>query len=216
MLTPGERERIEEEECKRHEEEEYRAKIRSQLQGSAKPLSFLGFVGPGIAVVCTIAVVVIVIALAADLAHKSARRATETDGIAAAAPSLSPEAHYIPVNTNIASGQIVVRHGGYVNYQITITPAMREPVITGRFTASGGQGNDIAAVIADENGYTNWINGHHAQVYWSTQGKQTTGTFEVRLKPGIYYLTLSNRFSVVTDKYVVLDANLKYLQLQAN
>ena len=93
---------------------------------------------------------------------------------------------------------------------------MRNPVVSGTFTAAGGQENDIAAVLADESGYTNWINGHQAQVYWSTQGKETTGSFEVHLKPGTYYLALSNRFSAFTDKYVVLEATLKYQQLQTN
>jgi hypothetical protein len=120
------------------------------------------------------------------------------------------------MSANIASGQVVVRHGSSVNYRITITPEMREPVVTGTFTASGGQGNDIAAAIADESGYTNWINGHQAQVFWSTQGKETTGSFEVRLKPGTYYLVFSNRFSAFTDKYVLLNATLNYQRLQTN
>ena len=61
---------------------------------------------------------------------------------------------------------------------------MVEPTVKGTFNASGGTGNDIAAVVADEMNYTNWINGHQSQVFWSTQGKETTGNFELRLKPG--------------------------------
>jgi hypothetical protein len=59
-------------------------------------------------------------------------------------------------------------------------------------------------------------NGHQTQAFWSTLGKETTGSFEVHLKPGIYYLALSNQFSLLTDKYVVLDASLKYQELQTN
>jgi len=81
--------------------------------------------------------------------------------------------------------------------------------VTGTFNASGGTGNDIAAVIADEMNYTNWINGHQAQVFWGTQGKETTGNFELRLKQGLYYLVFSNKFSAFTDK-VFLEANLNY------
>lgn len=73
-----------------------------------------------------------------------------------------------------------------------------------------GRGNDIQAVIADEANDTNWINGHQAQVFWTTQGKQTTGSMNVRLRPGMYYLAFSNRFSAFTAKQVFLDIDLSY------
>jgi hypothetical protein len=82
--------------------------------------------------------------------------------------------------------------------------------VTGNFNASGGSGNDIQAVIADEENYTNWINGHQAQAFWTTQGRQTTGNIEARLKPGMYYLAFSNKFSAFTEKQVFLDVDLKY------
>ncbi len=89
---------------------------------------------------------------------------------------------------------------------------MRNATIKGSFTASGGSGNDIAAIIASEDDYTNWSNGHQAKAYWSTQGKQTTGSFDVRLGPGTYYLALNNRFSTFSDKYVAINASLNYQQ----
>jgi hypothetical protein len=79
-----------------------------------------------------------------------------------------------------------------------------------QFNVSSESGNDITGVIADEENYTNWINGHQAQVYWGTQAKQTTGTLEVRLKPGLYYLVFSNKFSAFTDKQVFLEVDLNY------
>jgi hypothetical protein len=214
MLTPEEKQRIEEEERKRYAEEQYRAQVRSQLQqpsappqpSGTKPRSFFRV----LAVVATCAVAVVIIS---NMASNSGGRATASGS---PAPLLAPHTHYVPVSASIASGQVVVRHGGYVNYRITITPDMREPVVSGTFTAAGGQGNDIAAVLADESGYLNWINGHQAQVYWSTQGKETTGSFEVRLKPGTYCLGFSNRFSTFTDKTVFVNALLKYQEQQTN
>ena len=50
---------------------------------------------------------------------------------------------------------------------------------SGTFTAAGASGNDISAVIASEAEFANWINGHEAKVFWSTQGKKTAGSFEV-------------------------------------
>ena len=88
---------------------------------------------------------------------------------------------------------------------------MVDPTVTGNFTAYGGSGNDILAVVANERNYTNWINGHEAQVLWGTQGKQTTGDIEAKfLQPGEYYLAFSNRFSVFTDKQVSLEVDLNY------
>lgn len=87
---------------------------------------------------------------------------------------------------------------------------MVDPTVTGNFNASGGTGNDIMAVVADETNYTNWINGHQAKVFWGTPGKQTTGNFEVKLAPGTYYLAFSNRFSALTAKQVFLEVDLNY------
>jgi hypothetical protein len=82
--------------------------------------------------------------------------------------------------------------------------------VTGSFTASGGRGNDVDGIIAAEDDYTNWVNGHQARAFWSTPGKSTTGSFDVRLSPGTYYLALGNRFSFRADKYVALNATLAY------
>ena len=117
---------------------------------------------------------------------------------------------YVPANQKIATDQILVKANGYVQYRLMITPDMVEPTVTGSFNASGGSGNDITAVIADEANYTNWINGHQARVFWGTEGKQTTGNLEVRLAPGMYYLVFSNKFSAFTDKQVFLEIDLNY------
>jgi hypothetical protein len=97
-----------------------------------------------------------------------------------------------------------------VSYKIIVTPEMQYPVVSEKFQATGGSGNDIIGVLTDESGYENWINGHESQVYWTTHGQQTTGTFQVRLPPGTYYLAFSNKFSAFTDKNVFLNAALKY------
>ena len=130
--------------------------------------------------------------------------------MARAASAPVPKTRYVPANQKVATGQIVVKANGYVQYRITITPEMVEPTVSGSFNASGGSGNDIQAVIADETNYTNWINGHRAQVFWGTNGKQTTGNFEVKLRPGMYYLAISNKFSAFTDKQVFLEVDLNY------
>jgi hypothetical protein len=59
---------------------------------------------------------------------------------------------------------------------------------------TGSSGHDIQAVIAGEENYTNWITGHQAQAFWTTQDQQTTDNIEARLRPGMYHLAFSNKF----------------------
>lgn len=108
----------------------------------------------------------------------------------------------------------MVRANGYVQYRFQITPEMREAHVAGRFNASGGSGNDIEAVIATEDEFTNWVNGHQARVFYSTQGRKTTDTFDVRLAPGTYYLGFNNRFSALTAKDVFLEVDLNYQRME--
>ena len=213
MLTPEDRHRIEEEERKRQAEEQYRAEVRAKLEQppsdeTPAPVKrsnrLVWILGIGLAVA--------IIALL--VGYSSNRPKTSDDGAAVAKSATSaapvPKTRYVPVNQKVATGQIIVKAGGSVQYRITITPEMVEPTVTGSFNASGGSGNDITAVIADETNYTNWINGHQSRVFWGTEGKQTTGRFEVTLRPGMYYLAFSNKFSAVTDKQVFLEVDLSY------
>jgi hypothetical protein len=124
----------------------------------------------------------------------------------------SPASHLVARSQNVANGQIQVDAGKLAYYKVEVTPDMQDPVINGSFSASGGGGNDIVTVIADEINYINWANGHDSQVLWSTNGQQTVGKFSVNLKPGVYYLGISNKFSAISDKQVALKVELDYKQ----
>jgi hypothetical protein len=209
MLTPEERQRIQEEERKRIAEDEYRAEVRSKLinetSAPGRRPSHLRWI-LGIGAVLSVAAII-------ELSSNNRPKASDDDppvAQAASKPASVAKTRHVPVNQKIATGQIIVKANGYVQYRITITPEMTEPTVTGSFNASGGSGNDIAAVVADETNFTNWINGHQAQVFWGTQGRQTTGNFEVKLTPGMYYLVFSNKFSAFTDKQVFLEVDLNY------
>lgn len=206
MLTPEEQQKID-------EEERYRAEVRARLSDetlertptpnsvSTKGLKSLGRT-VGVATLLVLAVFFVL-----DTEGNLSKSKTDSATVARAA---SGEFRYVPITQKLASGQIVVRAGGHVRYTINITPDMHDPIISGNFSAAGGSSNDISAVIADEIEFTNWINGHEANVYWGTSGRKTVGKFEVRLRPGLYYLGISNQFSVVSDKYVFLDVDLRY------
>ena len=213
-LSPEDKQRIEEEELKLAAEERYRAEVRAKLRQPAQRSSLL-FLILGTVLLIALIVSAIVWYRAGSPATKSSTNSGDTDAAQQAAkpsplPPLVPKTRYVPVDQKIISGQITLKARRFLQYRVTITPEMLEPILTGNFTASGGHANDIMAVIADETNFTNWINGHQARSFWTTQGRQTTGSFEVHLSPGTYYLGISNKFSLFTDKQVFIQADLNY------
>lgn len=91
---------------------------------------------------------------------------------------------------------------------------MKNPRVTGRFNASGGSGNDVQVVLASEDDYTNWKNGHEAKVLYGS-GKITVGQLDVAIpSSGTYYLAFSNTFSAMSAKTVLADIKLTYAQLR--
>lgn len=106
----------------------------------------------------------------------------------------SSRTHVVARTQNIADGQIQVDAVKIVCYRVDVAPGARDAVVKGSFGASGGSGNDIRAVFADEDNCINRSNGHEAQALWSTKGRQTVGNFSVGVKPGGCYLGLSTSF----------------------
>ncbi len=114
------------------------------------------------------------------------------------------------VTEKLTSGQIVVPAGKYYEVQFRINPSMRSPRVKGSFRTSGGGGNDIQAVLAEESEFENWINGHQAQVLYATE-KITNGKIDVVIpEPGTYHLAFNNSFSVISEKYVFAEIELSY------
>lgn len=213
-LTSEEKQRIEDEERRRISEDQYRAKIREQLQAeSGRVASVRASRAPWIAAFAVVAAIGGLVAWSVtrgtDTKPKRVAEATTTE-LKKPSPVPVLKTRYLPVAQNIAKGEIVIGPGGYFQYQFTISPDMLRPVFAGDFTAFGGGGNDIMAVVADEDNYTNWINGHQARVFWGTQGRETTGQFEVHLPPGTYHLAFSNKFSLLARKQISVTAYLNY------
>jgi hypothetical protein len=222
MLTPEERQRIEDEERRKLAEEKYRAEVRAKLKNqnslapeiqpapSTKPNRTPWMIGIGVALLVAIILLTANLKLFRNSPSDRSAPPDEPSTSSPVKPAPAPQIRYVPVSTKIATGQIIVKARGYVQYRFTITPEMVEPTITGTFNASGGKGNDIEAAIADEADFVNWINGHRALVSWTTPGRETTGRIEVKLKPGAYVLAFNNRFSAFRDKQVFLDIDLHY------
>ncbi len=154
-----------------------------------------------------VAAVAVVTIIAVFYRYESARSPASPTSISTTRQTLV----LVPVTKTIASGQLTIKAGHYLTYKITIDPVtMQNAQIVGSFRASGGAGNDIQVVLAGEDEFENWINGHKALVYYSTE-KITNGRFDVPLtRPGTYILGLSNTFSTLSDKLVFVDIELRY------
>ena len=110
---------------------------------------------------------------------------------------------FIPRVEKLTSGQFIVKAGQiyYIRFNIDIDK-MKDVRVVGRFQAAGGN-NDIEAVIADEDNFENWKNGHEARVRYTSNGKTTVGIINTPISvSGVYFLGFSNRFSAFRDKYV--------------
>jgi len=121
----------------------------------------------------------------------------------------------IPVTKTLTSGQLVVRAGKYIQSKFNVdTEKMQDVRVVGSFRASGGSGNDIQLVLADESEFENWINGHQARVLYSTD-QITNGKVHVQItESGAYVLAFSNTFSTMTDKDVFAEVELRYKTLR--
>jgi predicted nucleic acid-binding Zn ribbon protein len=117
----------------------------------------------------------------------------------------------VPATNKLFGGQFVVKAGGYVTNTFSVEAGMQNFRVAGRYQAVGGTGNDIQAVLATEEEFQNWVNGHEAKVFYST-AQTTTGNLNIGpLAPGRYVLAFSNRFSLLTDKNVSAEVAASWL-----
>ena len=84
---------------------------------------------------------------------------------------------------------------------IVVTSTMPDAHLQGDVRASGGTGNDIEILLMTEADWTNFSNGHHAEVLFKS-GRTTVSTLDVPLPEGAYRLVFSNTFSGITPKRI--------------
>jgi hypothetical protein len=79
--------------------------------------------------------------------------------------------------------------------------------VLGRFQATSGNGDDegavatIEAVITDAGDFENWKDGRTVRVLYRGD-KISTGSIDLLLQPGQYYLAFNNRLSRFSDKTI--------------
>jgi hypothetical protein len=114
---------------------------------------------------------------------------------------------------NLVNGIITVKAGGWYSTSFTVSGNPSNETLIGSFTASGGSGNDIIALLLDDTAYTNWSNGHQVNVYYNS-GQITTGKINVSItSAGKYFFVFSNRFSTFTSKEVNANVNVGWDEL---
>ncbi len=136
-------------------------------------------------------------------------------GVRACSSWLDSIPHLSERKNTIVSGVVNIPPAQDVYYKLDIKANFSNAVANGTFSAAGGSGNDIVALVGDEQNVINWKNNHKAQVLWQTDGEQTVGSFNVPLKSGTaYYLVLSNTSSE-SAKQVTINATLTFKESDA-
>lgn len=97
-------------------------------------------------------------------------------------------------------------------FKFTVSPMMTSVRVVGKFSASGGTGNDVEVFITDEDGLINFKN-HHGFSGWYNSHKVTVADINVPLSNGDYYLVFSNSFSLMSNKAVQADIKLNWVRI---
>jgi hypothetical protein len=105
----------------------------------------------------------------------------------------------------VVNGSFTIKAGHYRYYKMTV--GEQGAVVSGRFRASGGGGNDVEVFILDPDAFENWQNGHSVRTYYNS-GRVTVSTIKKYLNEGEYYLVFSNTYSVMTPKAVEAEVYL--------
>jgi hypothetical protein len=115
--------------------------------------------------------------------------------------------------TTLVNPALVVKPLNYSYFKLDVPSGATSVLLHGNFTASGGMGNDIEVFVLPESDFVNWQNGHSAKTFYNS-GKVTVGSLNVNLPAdaGTYYLVFSNKFSLLTQKILRVDAAMTYYQ----
>jgi hypothetical protein len=115
--------------------------------------------------------------------------------------------------TTLANPALKVNALNFAYFKLDVPAGATSVLVHGNFTASGGLGNDVEVFLLSESDFVNWQNRHDAKTFYNS-GKVTVGNLNVNLPAdaGTYYLVFSNRFGLLAQKSVRVDAALTYYQ----
>lgn len=80
--------------------------------------------------------------------------------------------------------------------------------VSGTFRASGGSGNDIQVFIVDAENYRLVESGEPFRSFYNS-GKVSTGSIDIQLPQGTFYVVFNNKFSFLTNKAISAEISLE-------
>jgi hypothetical protein len=124
-------------------------------------------------------------------------------------PVPTPQLHRVRIGT----GALTVNASSSAYFTLAVPAGANNVRLQGRFSATGGSGNDVKVYLLSEDQYTNWQNGHSTPTFYNSD-KVTVSDVNVTLPndAGTYYLVFDNRFSLFSPKAVEEQLTLTYYQ----
>jgi len=176
--------------------------IEPEKQSSRTPQVLLALLG--------IALIAFVLMLS-----KMGDKQTAGGGVTTQAHPMAATATLRGENVKLAAGAFTVQPGRYSFSKFTVPQKCSNVSVRGRFTTSGGSGNDIEVYILSEGELNNWKNGHQAQTIYNS-GRVAARNINLRLpstserEAATYYIVFSNKFSAHAAKALKADVSLHY------
>ena len=97
-----------------------------------------------------------------------------------------------PQSQTLVSGDISVSAQTNFDYAFTVTAAMKQVNVNGKFNTFGGAPNHIEVYIMDDSTYTNWLKKRTVHILFDS-GLMSSGTVDQAITvPGKYHLIFTN------------------------
>jgi zinc-ribbon domain len=115
--------------------------------------------------------------------------------------------------TTVKNPNLHVNALSFSSFKLDVPAGATSVNLHGNFTASGGLTNDVEVFVLSADDFVNWQNRHEAKTLYNS-GKVTVGTLNINLpaEAGTYYLVFNNKFAILAQKTVLVDAALTYYQ----
>ena len=122
----------------------------------------------------------------------------------------SPPSSVQHLAESVVNTAFIVGPRNFKPFKVTLTPDMTNARIEGTFTASGAN-DDIEVTLLNEAQFANWQNRAKFEAAYES-GRVTSGKIAITLPsgPGTYFVVFSNRFSLISNKAVTADLQLRY------
>jgi len=124
-------------------------------------------------------------------------------------PTPMPTPYWVHERVAIVKDAIAIQPGHFFHYEFYVDPRWRKPRLVGHFEAQGGSGNDVDVFVTNDDGYTNYRNGHGCTT-WYNPGRATVGTANEPMPAGNLVLVISNKDSILSHKSARIDFAIEY------